>query len=172
MSQIGHSTHLYNKMEPKDDSTFGELIEQHRDLIWHVCSDYSLSAAWTVDDAVQEVIVILWRDWHSFKGSCPVSHWIYRVATNTMLQIKRKMGNRPQPKAPPADGPTDDDANYRYLLELIDTLDGVEARIVRAHLDGFSNKEIAWMVNLPVTAVAKRLSRTRSKLKHYYENGF
>lgn len=158
-------------MEPKDDRAFVELVEQHRDLIWHVCSDYTLSAAWTVDDAVQEVLVVLWRDWRSFKGACPVSHWIYRVATNTMLQIKRKMGNRPQPKAPTPDEPTDDDANYRYLLELIGTLDGKEARIVRAHLDGFSNKEIGEMVGLPVTAVAKRLSRTRSKLKQYYENG-
>lgn len=158
-------------MEPKDDRAFVEMVGQHRDLIWHVCSDYSLSAAWTVDDAFQEVLLVLWRDWRTFQGRCPVSHWIYRVATHAMLMLKRKMGNRPQPEAPPLDGPADDDANYRYLLELISTLDGKEARIVRAHLDGFSNKEISEMVGLPVTAVAKRLSRTRSKLKQYYENG-
>lgn len=159
-------------MKPKDDRAFLELVEQHRDLIWHVCSDYSLSAAWTVDDAFQEVLIVLWRDWHTFQGRCPVKYWIYRVATNTMLMLKRKMGNRPQPAAPPHDGPEDDDENYRYLLQLIDTLDGKEARILRAHLDGFSNKEIARMVKLPVTAVAKRLSRTRNKLRHYYENRF
>lgn len=159
-------------MEPKDDNAFEEFVARHRDLIWHVCSDYSLSAAWTVDDAFQEVLVALWRDWHTFQGRSTASHWVWRVATNTMLMLKRKMGNRPQPRTPLPDGPTDDDSNYQYLRELVDTLNGKEARIVRAHLDGFSNREIARMVGLPVTAVAKRLSRTRNKLKGYYENGF
>lgn len=158
-------------MEPKDDSAFLKLVEAHRDMIWHVCSDYTLSPAWTVDDAFQEVLVVLWRDWRNLKDDKLAAPWIYRVATNVMLQIKRKMGNRPSPTAPPAGEPSGD-ADYNYFLELIHTLDGKELRIVKAHLDGFSNKEIAEMVGMSITAVAKRLSRTRSKLKQYYENGF
>lgn len=155
-----------------DDNAFLEMVKRQRDLIWHVCSDYRLSAAWTVEDAFQEVLVVLWRDWRKFEGRSTESSWVWRVATNTMLRIKRKTGNQPQEEAPLHDEPTAVDENLLYLWELVNTLKDKEAYLLRCHLEGFSNKEIAAMVKLPVTAVAKRLSRTYKKLKQYYENGF
>lgn len=159
-------------MKVGDDNGFMEMVERQRDLIWHVCSDYSLSAAWTVEDAFQEVLVTLWRDWRRYEGRSLERTWVYRVATNVMLGLKRKMGNRPQPEEPLVDEAVEDDSNYQYLMQLIDTLPVVDATIVKAHLDGFSYAETAKVVNLSVTAVAMRLSRARHKLKERYEKGF
>lgn len=154
-----------------EEKAFMDMVKRQRDLIWHVCSDYRLSAAWTVEDAFQEVLAVLWRDWPTFDGRCAESSWVWRVATNTMLRIKRKTGNQPQEEAPLHDEPTAVDENLLYLWQLVNTLKDKEAFIVRCHLEGFSNKEIAVMVKLPVTTVAKRLSRGKKKLRHYYENG-
>lgn len=157
-------------MKPNDDSAqFLALVEKHRDMIWQVCSNYSLSAAWTVEDAFQEVIVVLWRDYRRFKGCSSDRTWVYRVATNVMLMLKRKMGNRPQPDIPDGEETAGDDENYHHLLQLIESLDGMEYRIVKAHLDGFSYAEIAGMLQLTVPAVAMRLMRAKQKLKHQYE---
>lgn len=43
-------------MEIDREKAFEELVLRHRDMIWHICTDYSLSAAWEVQDAVQEVL--------------------------------------------------------------------------------------------------------------------
>ena len=141
-------------------------------MIWHICSDYSLSAAWTVDDAFQEVLLALWRDWRQYEGRSSERTWVYRLATNVMLRIKRKTVNQPQSEVILEDEAAEDDHNYNYLLQLIDILPTVDATIVRAHLDGFSHAEVAKVVDLSVPATAMRLSRALRKLKEYYEKGF
>lgn len=156
-----------------EDKAFLELVERQRDLIWHVCNDYSLSAAWTAEDAFQEVFSVLWRDWPTFEGRSTESHWVWRLATHRMLELKRKMSNQPQGEVPAHyDAAADDEGDIEYLRQLIDTLGDKDATIVRAHLDGYSNKEIGSMVKLPATAVAMRLSRARNKLRQRYEKRF
>lgn len=155
-----------------EEIDFLEMTKRQRDLIWHVCSDYRLSAAWTVEDAFQEVLAVLWRDWRKFEGRSAESHWVWCVATNVMLGLKRKIGNQAQPEAPRAEEAADDDADFQYLRQLIDLLDDKDAFIVRAHLDGFKNKEIAEMLKLPVTTATKRLSRAIDKMRRYHERRF
>lgn len=46
-------------MDKDRDKQFDALVSCHRDLIWHVCADYSLSAAWEAQDAVQEVLCVV-----------------------------------------------------------------------------------------------------------------
>ena len=55
-------------MKENREATFNAMVERHRDMIWHVCSDYSLSAAYEVEDGVQEVLCALWRCFDSFEG--------------------------------------------------------------------------------------------------------
>lgn len=39
---------------------------------------------------MQEVIYVLWRDFSQFEGRSSERTWVYRVATNAMLMLKRK----------------------------------------------------------------------------------
>ena len=43
-----------------DETYFYEFVERHKDMLWHVCSDYSLGQAWQIDDAFQEVLCSIW----------------------------------------------------------------------------------------------------------------
>ncbi|MBR1849781.1 MAG: sigma-70 family RNA polymerase sigma factor [Bacteroidales bacterium] len=151
------------------NTKFADLVMRHRDLIWHICSDYSLSAAWETEDAFQEVLCALWRDMNQFEGRSSERTWIYRVASNTMLMLKRRQSNRPAPNGTALPQTAETNDNYNLLLQLIDQLPDADCRIVRAHLDGFSNAEIATICGSTTAAIAMKLSRIKKKLKHKYE---
>ena len=160
-------------MGKKEHTTFEEVVYRNRDLIWHVCSDYSLGAAWTVEDAFQEVLSALWVDFGRYEGRSSESTWVYRVATNRMLDIKRRHANRPQPPVDrdtphPVVDPADTD-NYQHLMLLIEQLDPVKRRIVRARLDGYNIQQTAKIVGLSVASVYKLYHQAKKILRRQYE---
>jgi RNA polymerase sigma-70 factor (ECF subfamily) len=151
------------------------MLLRNKALIWHICSDYSLGKAWKVEDCMQEVIVSLWRYFDTFKGKSSERTWIYRVATNTMLMLRRKDSKSPLMERIDNQKEIDNlsyegqDENYQQLLQLIDELPEENGIIIRAHLDGFSYQEIASMTNLTEGAVAMRIVRTKKQLKEMFD---
>ena len=151
------------------------MLLRNKAMIWHVCSDYNLERIWDTEDCMQEVVISLWRDYGKFEGRSSEKTWVWRVATNTMLMLRRKSDRMPvtdtiEPNSGvemAADEPND---NYRQLLQLIDALPEKDGTAIRAFLDGFSYKEIADMTGSTVGAVAMRIARTKRRLKQMYEN--
>lgn len=156
----------------RTEKDFDAMLLRNKAMLWHVCSDYRLGCEWSMEDRMQEVIVNLWRSYGSFEGRSSEKTWGWRVATNTMLQLRRKVdrslvtetldGNDSDEETDP------DDENLRQLNQLIDTLPEESGTAIRAFLDGFSYKEIADMTNSTVGAVAMRIARTKRKLKQLY----
>ena len=75
---------------------FNALVLRHKAMIWHICSDYNLGKAWKTEDCIQEVLISLWRSYGSFEERSSEKTWVWRVATNTMLMLKRKEDRSPQ----------------------------------------------------------------------------
>ena len=153
---------------------FNALVLRHKAMIWHICSDYRLGSAWKTEDCVQEVIVNLWRSFKSFEGRSSEKTWVWRVATNTMLMLRRKDVRSPQTEpieTENEDTKDDEPSNdsYQQLQQLIEALPEESGVIIRAFLDGFSYKEIAEMTNSTVGAVAMRIARLKRKLRIMYE---
>lgn len=163
----------------KDKELFSEWVEQYKDMLWHVCADYSLGRAWEVRDAYQEVLVALWRDMDTIRESRYEKTWVYRVATNTMLMLARKQQNLSVDTLPPdvdqlfqteAEGPMLID--YANMLRLIDRMNKLDRYIVRSHLDGFSLKEIGEELDMSRNTVTQRYNRAIKKLRQQYEDEF
>ena len=153
---------------------FNALILRHKALIWHICSDYRLGSAWNTEDCVQEVIMNLWRSFKSFEGRSSEKTWVWRVATNTMLMLRRKDVRSPQTEpieTENEDTKDDEPSNdsYQQLQQLIETLPEESGVVIRAFLDGFSYKEIAEMTDSTVGAIAMRIARLKRTLKKMYE---
>ena len=153
---------------------FNALVLRHKAMIWHICSDYNIGKAWDTEDCVQEVLISLWRSFGTFEGRSSEKTWVWRVATNTMLMLRRKDVRSPQTESIEAVGVGDkvdepNDESYQQLQQLIDTLPEDSGTIIRAFLDGFSYKEIADMTGSSVGAVAMRIARTKLKLKQMYK---
>jgi RNA polymerase sigma-70 factor (ECF subfamily) len=143
-------------------------------MIWHICSDYNLGKAWKTEDCVQEVLVSLWRSLGAFEGRSSEKTWVWRVATNTMLMLRRKDVRSPQTESIDTVSMDDKDdgssnESYQQLQQLIDALPEESGTTIRAFLDGFSYKEIADMTGSSVGAVAMRIARTKRRLKQMYE---
>ena len=151
-----------------DERTFKELIHRHRDMIWSICSSYRMSAAWTTEDAFQEVLCELWRGIGSFDGRSSERTWVFRVATNTMISLIRKIGNQASSPSTLKREPSYRDDDYRDLVEMVDAVPEPDHTIIMAHLSGFSYAEIAKTTGLSVGAVSVRLSRALRKLRKQY----
>ena len=156
------------------EQEFHRLVTQHKDMLWHICSDYSLNVAWELDDAFQEVLSELWRSIGTLREQESERAWVYRVATNTMLNLCRKQRGVPTRPLPDFEAEAVEDyrlrEDYECLLQLIDQLDEVDRLIVRSHLDGYKHSEIADMLNMSTSAVEKRYSRALKKIRKQYEN--
>ena len=106
---------------------FNALVLRHKTMLWHICSDYSLGRAWNIEDCMQEVLISLWRSFGAFEGRSSEKTWVWRVATNTMLMLRRKDVRSPQTESietasvgEKGDEPSDE--SYQQLQQLIDTL--------------------------------------------------
>jgi RNA polymerase sigma factor (sigma-70 family) len=99
---------------------------------------------------------------------------VWRVATNTMLMLRRKDVRGPQTESieiGSVEKKDDESGNdsFQQLQQLIEALPEESSVVIRAFLDGFSYKEIAEMTNSSVGAVAMRIARLKRKIKIMYE---
>ena len=155
-------------------SDFNALVLRHKAMLWHICSDYNIGKAWKTEDCMQEVLISLWRSFGSFEKRSSEKTWVWRVATNTMLMLRRKDVRSPQTDSIDTvrlDEKNDDsnDEQYKQLQQLINMLPEENGVVIRAFLDGFSYKEIADMTGSSVGSVAMRIARTKRKLKQMYD---
>jgi RNA polymerase sigma-70 factor (ECF subfamily) len=89
-----------------DADAFAELTEPHRREL-HVHCYRMLGSFEDADDAVQDTLLAAWRGLAGFQARASVRTWLYRVATNTCLNLIRTGARRPQmteslPAAAPA----------------------------------------------------------------------
>jgi RNA polymerase sigma-70 factor (TIGR02960 family) len=88
-----------------DEAAFADLISPYRREL-HVHCYRMLGSFDDADDAVQETLLAAWRGLASFQGRASVRTWLYKVATNTCLNLIRTASRRPQMADPlPASAP-------------------------------------------------------------------
>jgi RNA polymerase sigma-70 factor (ECF subfamily) len=101
-----------------DEGAFRRLVEPHRAAL-HAHSYRMLGSRHDADDALQEALFRAWRAISRFEGRGSVRSWLYRIATNTCLDLVARRRRRvlqadhglPSiPVDPIADAPLNDDA--------------------------------------------------------------
>ena len=78
-----------------DEAAFTALVMPHRREL-HVHCYRMLGSFDDADDAVQETLMSAWRKMDAFGGRASVRTWLYRIATNTCLNLLRGTARRPQ----------------------------------------------------------------------------
>jgi RNA polymerase sigma-70 factor (TIGR02960 family) len=81
-----------------DPDAFAELVEPFRAELQVHCYRILGSAA-DAEDALQETLMAAWRGLGQFEGRSHVRAWLYRIATNTSLNMLRGNRTRPAPEA-------------------------------------------------------------------------
>src|SRR5919112_3122307 len=75
-----------------DVEAFRRLVQEHSGLVHRVA--LRTLGKEEAQDASQEVWVRVWANLKSFRGESAFSTWLYRIAVNTCLSIRRKESRR------------------------------------------------------------------------------
>ena len=150
---------------------FKEMIVRNKGLILYVCKSFDVGKAIDLKDKYQEVVYQLWKYYPQFDRRYPEPPWVYAVARNAMLMLKRKNNIEYDTLSDDMDvGGDAANEPVEQLWQMIDSLDDDDRKIVTLHLEGYNYDEIADKINISKGAVAMRLSRIKKKLKNMYKN--
>ena len=140
------------------------------------------------EDLVQETFLKAYRGYGGFSEGTNLKAWLYRILTNTFINRYRKLQRRPREVK---FDEVEDLYLYRRLApaetnrvarsaedQVFEALEGADVRraidslperfrmpVLMADLQGFSYKEIAAMLDIPIGTVMSRLHRGRKALQ-------
>lgn len=143
----------------------------YRDLVYSLCYRLTGSAE-DAEDAMQATFVRAFRELPRFRGDSSLKTWVYRIALNEALGLRRKRRDTLELTELSA-GVGDASASVvegvavRAALERLSE----EHRIVLVlqFWEGLSGPEIAEVLGLSLPAVKMRLHRARAEFRKNYE---
>ncbi len=84
-----------------DERAYGELVGPHRSAV-HAHCYRMLGSLEDADDALQDALLRAWRGLGGFQRRSSIRTWLYKIATNSCLQL---VARRPRRRLPSGHGP-------------------------------------------------------------------
>lgn len=177
---------LIKKAQKGDVASFEKIIEVYQPIIYNISYRFAGNADDAADMA-QEVFLKMFKNINTFQFKSKLSTWIYRVATNTCLDmVKRKSrqasaysiddgieddeGNVTVGEVADA-GPTPDEVVEQYeVRDIVNSAisqlsEDYKTVIILRDVQGLPYDEIAEIVDCSVGTVKSRISRGRKNLR-------
>ncbi len=151
------------------------LYAEHVQFVWRNARRLGCDDSW-VDDAVQEVFIVVARRLSDFENRSSIRTWLFAITYRVVLRMRRNrwryaLGLRsmvntagsvlsavPQHRC-------DADRQLRRLLEKLS--DSKRAVFILAELEGMSASEISTCLGLPLGTVHTRLRGARQDLERW-----
>jgi RNA polymerase sigma-70 factor (ECF subfamily) len=179
----GRLTIVTTAQSTLDEEFLRQADPYRRELLAHCYR--MLGSVHDAEDLVQETFLRAYRGFHQFQEGTNIKAWIYRILTNTFINMYRKKQREPQTIS-------DDEIEDWYLYSkmaqagaepsaetsVIESLpdEDVQAAlsalpeqfriaVLLADVEGFSYKEIAEITDVPIGTVMSRLHRGRKALE-------
>ena len=173
----------------QDEQALRERFE--RDVLPLLSSLYGAALRLTrnpadAEDLVQETYLRAFRGFAGFQEGTNLKAWLYRILTNSYINVYRKKQREPQT----VEGPDDVDEWYLFDRlgarrvegsaedEVLDRIPDADVKaaleslpenfrmpVLLADVEGFSYKEIAEIMDTPIGTVMSRLHRGRKALE-------
>jgi RNA polymerase sigma-70 factor (ECF subfamily) len=152
---------------------FAEIYEQNFDFVWRSLRRLGVAPS-TLDDAVQEVFLVVHRRLAEFEGRSSLKTWLFGISLRVAQRVART--NARHPTDPLCEATTfsaalltpQDEAAQReaitLLYAILNELDpDKRAVFVMAELEQLSAPEIAEATGSPLNTVYSRLRAARSE---------
>jgi RNA polymerase sigma-70 factor (ECF subfamily) len=166
---------------------FAEIAEANLDRLYGTALRLTRNAA-AAEDLVQEALLRAWRSFHTFQRGTNARAWLFRILMNAYIDSYRKAEREPEVVDQESveehylynkvqereDLRRRDNPEEIVLSEIMDAdvagaLEAVpesfRAAVILADLEGFSYKEIAEILGIPIGTVMSRLFRGRRLLQ-------
>ena len=177
---------LIKKAQKGDVDAFQQIITEYQAIVYNISYRYAGNFH-DASDMAQEVFLKMFRSINTFRFQSKFSTWIYRVATNTCLDLVKK-----QKKSAPTvsiDDRFEDEEGSAFGSEIADSRyspedrteeaetrdvvnraigrlpDDYKTAVILRDIRGLSYDEIAEITDCSVGTVKSRISRARKNLR-------
>lgn len=167
------------------EGCFRELYDGYKDRVYNVCYRITGNANDALD-AAQDTFGILFRKVEGFRFQSKFSSWVYRIAVNASIDLKRRAANRrlpsldqmtqvrgeDSPGLEPADegaiSPIESAATEELELEVQAAITRLSPKMrgitVLRYMQGLSYEEISISLGISLGTVKSRLARAHQTL--------
>jgi RNA polymerase sigma-70 factor (ECF subfamily) len=170
-----------------DQADFADQAMEHMSSLYTAALRMTRNPA-DAEDLVQETYLKAYRAFHTFQAGTNLKAWLYKILTNTFINSYRSRKRRPEQTEI-------EDVEDLYLYRRLGGLEAVQAgrsaeeevldhfteadvkdaveslpeqfrmAVLLADVEGFSYKEIADILDIPIGTVMSRLHRGRKALQ-------
>lgn len=163
-----------------DQGAFAQLVKRHADRVATTAKGM-LGDTPEAEDVGQETFVRLFHSLKTFRGESKLGTYLTRIAINLSINELRRRKRHDILYAPTGGRPYDErhvvpDPVSEFEYDAMESRDAVRtaiaslkprlrAVIVLRLIDGYSTKETAGILKIPMGTVLSRLSRAQLKLK-------
>ena len=149
---------------PTQQKEFERVAMPHLAALLRVARRLTLDPA-SAEDLVQETMLLAWRGFRNFQTGTNARAWLFRILFNAFHGEGRKaaLTARPVPfqdRVPPG---------LQEAAEIAEALDAISLEqrtvLLLAVVEGFTCREIAGILGVPIGTVMSRLSRAREELR-------
>jgi RNA polymerase sigma-70 factor (ECF subfamily) len=157
-----------------DKPALEALFKRREKWLWNVAKK-SIRDPSLAEEALQEALVSIWKNAHTFRGESQVTSWMYQIVSRSCIDVLRKEQIRSHGSLNELEqfddiGGVSTFENalvdglliHSALLELENTHREV---LILVELDGFSTQEASDRLGIPIGTVKSRAARGREALK-------
>ena len=172
---------LIQECRKGNTAAFGELVSRYQDRLFNTVVRLADNAE-DARDVVQEAFLHAYQSLHSFKGDSLFFTWLYRIAVNTAISMKRKkrlvLRIQPAGEGGGAIEPLDPSETNRpgHAMEMAEEERRVHealqklstehrAVLIMKDMDGMKYEEMAEVLDVPVGTIRSRLHRARLEMR-------
>lgn len=124
------------------------------------------------EDLVQDALLLAWRSFHQLRADSNAQAWLFRILFNTWYGRGRKLRSSPV-VVPLADEISVMTPRFDETMEVSRALDHIEIEhrtvLLLGVVEGFTCREIAEILSIPIGTVMSRLSRARQAMRALLE---
>lgn len=165
------------------DGPFRNLYEQYKDRVYNVCYRITGNATDALD-ASQETFGIMFRKIGEFRFESKLSSWVYRIAVNASIDMKRRQSARwlsslegaeartdrprPEPDDERTEAPIAAASRRELELEIQRAISRLSPKMraitVLRYVENLSYEEISDALQISIGTVKSRLARAHQAL--------
>lgn len=165
-------SNLISQAQRGDRGAFSELVRLHRigvvNVVYRMCGDAQLA-----QDMAQEAFLRAWKNLHSYKPKSPFKNWLYRIATNAAMDEIRRERETVELESvrlhsaelSPESAFAQKEMDERVQEAVLELPPASRAVLVLREYEGFTYKEIAEALGIPLGTVMSRLNYARTALR-------